>query len=194
MIQMLISGYTHPRASLDLIRGVAQPVPFMVLAVLLAYLIKVISFGVMGALPAPSERPLVAFHVRGLLVHAAQFFVMATVIFWGTRLANGPATRLETMLMMSWYILVVSFLTPLMVGLSDGLQGALQTMQDGGEVQISPLVILLAFAVSALQIWLLAVNVATLNGFTKIWTVIGAVIGAQILVGIFFLMVGLDPT
>ena len=191
MIELLIRGLTRPREALADVMPTSAPIPAIILCVVLSYLVSTIALGLLGLWPSAEGRSPFAMHFRSLLMDGARFVVTGTVIYWATRLAGGTATRQQTFLMLGWYTLVISFLTPVMAGVARDLQAMMQAVQSGGVVHVSPVSMALGAVVAVVQIWLMAVYIASLNGFKSTWNVVGAIIGIQLAAGILFLMVGL---
>jgi len=193
MIQMILRGYADPRTTLREVLSTAQPLPVIVLCVLLAYFITQIALGLMGALPPLGERSFLGTHILGILTHGAQILILGTVIYWGARAAGGAATRLQTMQTVAWHDLVTSLLTPFVIGPVMQVQSAAAAAEAGETIAISPGAIALMLIASGVWFWLLAVYVSAVNGFRSAGSVLAVLIGVPIGAAIMLLILGVRP-
>lgn len=185
----IIEGYLAPTRSARNILEAECRFDTILLMVLFSYLATAVLSAMFGG-PRVEGGASMGYHISGLILQFASFFVIGGLIFQVGRLAGGIASRQDTYAVVGWHSMVTSFLTPLLVGLGSSLPSADMPPEQQAEAlsNVQGPLLLAAFAVIT-SMWLLAHYVKEAHGFQSVWNVLGSLMLGGVARGIFFVIV-----
>ena len=182
VIENIIGGYLHPRASVRRLLAGGHGLDVALTMVVLAFLVREIFFIVTpGARPETTGLSL-GRYVLHLIDALVSFAVFSIAICYVGRVFGGKGTLRQTGLVLAWYLLVTSAIVPLVLPAVLRIVEAAEVAAAAPTAPVSlpagsALVVLVS---SGILMWLFASYVAELHRFARTWSVLAAIVGLSI--------------
>jgi len=186
VVENIIGGYLHPRASVRRLIAAGHGLDAMALMITLAFLLRMIFIIVV-----PDARPeLAGIQIGWYLMELATFLIifalLSVVVYSVGRFFGGKGTPRETGITLAWYLLVTSVIDLLFLT-------ALVPMVDAGEaiaatpadpIDVPGWAVVMFVASMSIATWLFASFVAELHRFARTWNVLIAMVGLSLAFGL----------
>lgn len=186
VMENLIGGYLHPRASVRRLLGGGHGLDAALSMVVLAWVVREMFFILVpGGRPGVEEFSLV-YYLIGLIDSLITFGLFSLMVCYVGRMFGGEANFQETGIVVAWYLLVTSIIVPLVL---PAIISIVEAAQEGGEVPGGAGLVVIAS--SAVMLWLLASYIAELHRFARTWQVLAVLLGFSVLFS--FVLSGLMP-
>lgn len=180
VVENIIGGYLHPRASVRRLLDAGHGVDVALLMVVLAYLVVTIFAILVPGGRSPAGGVQISLYFFGLLANLVTFCLVTALVLKIGRLFGGKGTWSETGLAMAWFILVTSMIEPMTLPARIHLTGLMAGAAGDGPVEAIALpagYLVMFMAASAVMLWLFACYVAELHRFARTWKVLAVVVG-----------------
>ena len=187
VVENLIGGFLHPRASVRRLLAGGHGLDAAIAMVILAFLVREIFFILVPGVRPEDASFSVVHYALGLVDSLLTFGLFSLMVCYIGRMFGGKATFQETGLAVGWYLLVTSVIMPVVL---PAVMSIVEAAQEGAEVPGGAAMVV--FAASAVMLWLLASYIAELHRFERTWPVLFMILGVSILFS--FLFSGLVPT
>lgn len=189
VIENIIGGYLHPRASVRRLLSSGHGIDAAVLMLILAFLVREMMVLITpGALP---EGTVLSFGqiIFDVIPTLLAFALAATLICYVGRAFGGTGSFTDSALALAWYEIVTSLIFPLMqvsmVRVLEAFKQAGAEMEAGGTigpVEVPGGAALVVVVGAGISLWLLAAYIAEVHGFKRTVTVFVAVLTLSMLV------------
>lgn len=178
LMENLIGGFLHPRASARRLLGGGHGYDAALLMVLLAFLVREIFFVITPGARLGTESVSLGRYALQLINALITFALFSAAICYVGRMFGGKGGFRQTALVLSWYLLITSAIVPLMLpAMLEIFEVARAAAQ--APAQPAPLpgwAVTIVLAGSGVLFWLLASYIAELHGFASTLRVLVAVI------------------
>jgi hypothetical protein len=182
MVENIISGYLHPRASVRRLLNAGHGLDVALTMVVLAFLVREIFFIVTPGARLETASLSLGRYALHLVDALLSFAVFSVAICYVGRIFGGKGTLRQTGLALAWYLLVTSAIVPLV------LPAVLRIVEAAEAAVAAPVepvglpagAALIVLVSSGVLMWLFASYVAELHRFTRTWRVLAAIVGLSI--------------
>ncbi len=183
VIENVIGGYMHPRASVRRIMSGAYGVQEILLLVLLAFVVRQIMV-ILIPIEVAGDGPAGLGAYIGRMVGALiSFGIITTLICYVGRVFGGTGDFRQSALVVAWYDVVTSVTSPFVELAARQNLAAMQSLAQNPDVavELSDSAAMIALIGGALLIWLYAAFIAELHGFKRTFSVLAVLFAMMIL-------------
>ncbi|HUF87824.1 MAG TPA: hypothetical protein VMM59_10630 [Thermohalobaculum sp.] len=181
VMENLIGGYLHPRASVRRLLAGRHGIDAAVAMVVLAWVVREMFFILVPGGRQGGEGVSFVYYLVGLIDSLITFGLFSLMVCYVGHMFGGKANFPDTALVVAWYLLVTSIIVPLIL---PAVISIVEAARAGTEVPGGPGFVVMAS--SAVMLWLLASYIAELHRFARTWQVLGALLGFSILFSFVF--------